>query len=131
MNSSTCLCGAKGVAQTDRNVLAHVTVYAEPADLRPGAVGRAAPGVEIVLLAARGNPADLYGEIAIRSERVALGYWNRPDLTAERFLPDPAGNGARLYRTGDLARWRDGGALDYLGRVDLQLKVRDFRIEPA
>src|SRR5262249_45010634 len=54
----------------------------------------------------------------------------RPELTAERFIPDPAGAaGARLYRTGDLARWLPDGALEYLGRIDHQVKIRGFRIE--
>jgi acyl carrier protein len=60
---------------------------------------------------------------------VARGYLNRPSLTAERFVPDPWNPGGRLYRTGDLCRQRADGAIDFLGRLDRQIKLRGFRIE--
>jgi amino acid adenylation domain-containing protein/non-ribosomal peptide synthase protein (TIGR01720 family) len=76
-------------------------------------------------------PLGTTGEIYIAGAGVARGYHRRPDLTAERFLPDPfdADHGSRMYRTGDLGRWRPDGVLEYLGRTDAQVKVRGHRVE--
>lgn len=74
-------------------------------------------------------PIGVAGELCISGDGVGKGYLNRPDLTAERFLPDPFRPGQIMYRTGDLARWRMDGELECLGRIDTQVKIRGLRIE--
>jgi amino acid adenylation domain-containing protein len=76
-------------------------------------------------------PPGTTGELFLGGDGLAIGYWNDPQLTAERFEPSPFAAGQRLYRTGDLACWRADGTIDYLGRVDDQIKIRGFRIEPG
>ncbi|WP_094117840.1 non-ribosomal peptide synthetase [Lonsdalea britannica] len=96
-------------------------------------IGHPIANTRIYLLDAEGEPVPpgVPGEIYIGGDGVSLGYFQRPDLTAERFLPDPFcdDGDARLYQTGDLGRWRSDGALEYLGRNDFQVKIRGFRIE--
>ena len=76
------------------------------------------------------NPLGAPGELLIGGDGLSRGYFQRPSLTAERFVPDPfSANGARLYRTGDLTRYRAEGVIEYIGRIDHQVKIRGFRIE--
>jgi amino acid adenylation domain-containing protein len=101
-------------------------------------IGRPIANTQVHVLDERGRPCPLGvpGEIFIGGDGVALGYLDRPDLTADRFVPDPfaapapdGGPAPLLYRTGDLGRWRSNGMLECLGRTDFQVKVRGYRIE--
>ena len=99
----------------------------------PG-IGRPLPGVSAHVLDGRMRPvpSGIAGELYLGGAGLALGYLNRPGLTAESFVPAPFGRpGTRLYRTGDLARRGADGSLEFLGRTDAQIKLRGYRIEPG
>ena len=97
----------------------------------PVPIGRPVANTQFHVVDARQRtlPVGVSGELFIGGEGVTLGYLERPDLTAERFLPDPHRPGHCWYRTGDLGRWRSDGILECHGRIDHQIKLRGYRIE--
>ncbi|WP_146345838.1 MupA/Atu3671 family FMN-dependent luciferase-like monooxygenase [Falsiphaeobacter marinintestinus] len=120
------------------------TIWSTTDDVAPGAkgivnVGTPIANTSVYVLDAAGQPAPIGvpGELFIGGEGVTRGYWQRAELTDDRFLPDPFADeagltvpmGARMYRTGDLVRWRADGRIDFLGRTDHQVKLRGQRIE--
>lgn len=120
------------------------TIWSAAAKVEPGMLAGAGVPVagpidrtELYVLDACGAlvPVGVAGELHIAGAGLSPGYWGKPGLTAERFVPNPyrmnADDGLHLYRTGDLARWREDGTLDFLGRIDNQIKLRGYRIEPG
>ncbi|HEX2189759.1 MAG TPA: amino acid adenylation domain-containing protein, partial [Longimicrobiaceae bacterium] len=119
---------------TEATVLA--AAHPVGAEGAPGAMlGAPLPNVRLYVCDAHGEPLPpgVAGELRVGGAGVARGYLGRPELTAERFVPDPFAGvpGARAYRTGDRVRRRGDGALEFLGRTDAQVKVRGFRVEPG
>ncbi len=117
---------------TEATIWATAKVVERPVDSAVVPIGRPFPGMRAYVLDQRMAPVGIgvAGELWLGGAHLARGYFNRPALTAEKFLADPFGPpGSRLYRTGDLARWRADGELEFLGRLDHQVKINGFRIE--
>ena len=116
---------------TETTIWSAVSEIKEPVD--QVTIGHAIDNTQIYLLDKflMPVPIGVTAELYIGGDALAPGYWHRPDLSAERFLPDPFSStpGTRMYRTGDLARWHADGNIECLGRVDRQAKVRGYRIE--
>jgi myxalamid-type nonribosomal peptide synthetase MxaA len=101
----------------------------------PVTIGRPVANTQVYILDPHQQavPVGMVGELFIGGDGLSPGYWRRPELTAERFMdnPIPGGRSPRLYRTGDLARYRPDGTIDFLGRIDDQVKIHGVRIEPG
>lgn len=112
------------------------TYWSEP-DLvpEPFPIGRPLPGIPHYILDPLQEPVPVgvFGELHLGGDRLAKGYINRPELTENKFVPDPfcAKEGSRMYKTGDLVRFLSDGNIEFLGRVDHQVKIRGYRVEPG
>jgi amino acid adenylation domain-containing protein len=121
-----------GYGPTESNVTnAHVIEAADIASGQALPIGRAVPGTQIYILDENQQPVPtgVMGELCIAGRGLALGYWNRPDLTAEKFITVNWQQELRLYRSGDLALNPGNGVLRFFGRIDSQVKIRGFRVE--
>lgn len=127
---NTRLINEYGPTETVVGCCVHEVAASDP-DHGPVPIGRAITGMQMHVLDAGMRPveAGVVGEIWIGGVGVGLGYLGRADLSAERFVADPFVPGARLYRSGDLGRVRGDGIIEYLGRIDHQVKVNGYRIE--
>jgi amino acid adenylation domain-containing protein len=117
------------------NTVVTTSACVEPGDDAAPAIGRPIGNVRAYVLDPRMNPVPvgIPGELYIAGDSLAAGYRNLPELTAAKFIPDPFSTdaGGRLYRTGDRVRYRADGNLEFLGRLDAQVKLRGVRVEPG
>ncbi|MBV9787370.1 MAG: amino acid adenylation domain-containing protein, partial [Chloroflexi bacterium] len=129
--TNAILCNCYGPTEATIDTTFWVCPRADEPQAAP--IGHPLPNVRVYILDAQLNPAPICvpGELYIGGVNLARGYQGRPAATAERFIPDPFNQnpGARRYKTGDRARYRADGAIEFLGRIDEQVKVRGFRIE--
>ncbi|POO79777.1 non-ribosomal peptide synthetase [Bacillus sp. MBGLi97] len=94
-------------------------------------IGKPVSNTEVYILDRTGHvqPVGIAGELCVSGEGLVKGYYNRPELTEEKFVPHPFASGERMYKTGDLARWLPNGNIEFIGRIDHQVKIRGQRIE--
>lgn len=123
-----------GYGPTEATTFTCCHVIERPSDQAlPIPIGRPLGSTRVLILDERGQvvPIGVAGELHVGGDGLARGYWQQPELTAQKFIAHPLAGSqdGRLYRTGDRARWRKDGAIDFLGRKDRQIKVRGFRIE--
>jgi acyl-CoA synthetase (AMP-forming)/AMP-acid ligase II len=117
---------------TETTVTALEWRYDPAADLSFVPIGRPVANTRVYILDGVSlSPVGAVGEICIGGAGVARGYLNRETLTQDKFISNPFLEGDRIYRTGDLGRWTEGGVIEFLGRMDHQVKVRGFRVEPG
>ncbi len=123
-----------GYGPTENTTFTTCHVMTGPGQVGPTTpIGRPVQHTTVHILDSRGRPAPIgvTGELHAGGDGLARGYTANAAATALAFVPDPSGTGARLYRTGDLARWRADGTIEFIGRVDDQIKIRGFRVEPG
>jgi amino acid adenylation domain-containing protein len=122
-----------GITETTVHVTFRPLCAVDSRGERRSVIGGPLPDLSLAVMDGRLQPVPIGvpGELVVGGAGLARGYLGRPELTAERFVPDPAGGsaGARLYRSGDLGRFLARGGVEYLGRIDHQVKIRGFRIE--
>ncbi|HID98665.1 MAG TPA: amino acid adenylation domain-containing protein [Thiotrichaceae bacterium] len=124
--SETCIL-INGLGPTESTVSLQYFINKQTSNPQPTVpVGYPVEETEVLLLNEAGEETELYGEIALKSAYVALGYWQKPEITQAAFLPHGK---RRLYRTGDMGRLRTDGSLEFMGRKDAQIKLRGYRIE--
>src|SRR5690606_11278660 len=132
-NGAVQLVNMYGITETTVHVTYRPLQASEASRTGPSPIGERISDLTTYILDeyGRGAPLGVVGELYVGGAGVARGYLKRPELTAQRFVPDPFSGeaGARLYASGDLARYALDGSLEYLGRNDQQVKIRGFRIE--
>ena len=124
-----------GITETTVHVTYRRIRMADLESARRSVIGRAIPDLQVYVLDRHQQPvpAGVAGELCVVGDGLARGYLHQPGLTAEQFIADPfgGGTGERLYRSGDLGRYLADGEIEYLGRIDQQIKIRGFRVEPS
>jgi amino acid adenylation domain-containing protein len=132
-DESPSLVNMYGITETTVHVTYHPVTRADLLQPSVSVIGRPIPDLQVYILDPHLQlcPIGIPGELYVAGAGLALGYLRRPELTSERFIPNPFATepGERLYKTGDLGRYRPSGEIEYLGRIDQQVKIRGYRIE--